>query len=175
MLLKAYTHWECPWACGLSENRIELRQLIGGWRGCRPRLSHFISLYWRTCHLLLRFLCLHEAAILALLVAILLARFRLISWIPLHLHFSECSSGTLFSWQWSAMKYRRCQPPFAVAFRKSANWGSDVEHEAMESKWMGLALSLPLSPEHVRASSPVEFTYSYLYPSRRHTAPFPSV
>ncbi len=48
------------------------------------------------------------------------------------------------------MKYRRCQPPFAVAFRKSANWGSDVEHEAMESKRMGLALSLPLSPEHVR-------------------------
>ncbi len=30
---------------------------------------------------------------------------------------------------------------------------------------MGLALSLPLSPEHVQASSPVEFPHDYLYPS----------
>ncbi len=34
------------------------------------------TLYRRTHHLLLRFLCLHEAAILALLVAILQTRFR---------------------------------------------------------------------------------------------------
>ncbi len=33
-------------------------------------------LYWRLRHLLLRFFCLHEAAILALLVAILLTQFR---------------------------------------------------------------------------------------------------
>ncbi len=33
-------------------------------------------LYWQMCHLLLRFLCLHEVAILVLLVAILLTRFR---------------------------------------------------------------------------------------------------
>ncbi len=35
----------------------------------------------------------------------------------------------------------------------------------MESEQTGLAFSLPLSPEHVRASSPVEFTHDYLYPS----------
>ncbi len=71
-------------------------------------------LYWRTCHLLLRFLCLHEAAILALLVAILLTWFRSnFLGLPLHLHFGDCSSGTLFSSRWSAMDYCRCQPPCA--------------------------------------------------------------
>ncbi len=30
---------------------------------------------------------------------------------------------------------------------------------------MGLAFSLPLSPEHVRVNSPVEFAHDYLYPS----------
>ncbi len=35
----------------------------------------------------------------------------------------------------------------------------------MESEQTGLAFSLPLSPEHVRANSPVEFTHDYLYPS----------
>ncbi len=30
---------------------------------------------------------------------------------------------------------------------------------------MGLAFSLPLSPEHVCANSPVEFAHDYLYPS----------
>ncbi len=35
----------------------------------------------------------------------------------------------------------------------------------MESEQTGLAFSLPLSPEHVRANSPVEFAYDYLYPS----------
>ncbi len=69
-------------------------------------------LYWRTRHLLLRFLCLHEAAILALLVVILLTRFQSIFLgLPLNLHFGDCSSRTLFSSLWSAMEYRRCQPP----------------------------------------------------------------
>ncbi len=35
----------------------------------------------------------------------------------------------------------------------------------MESEQTGLALSLPFSPEHVRANSPVEFVHEYLYPS----------
>ncbi len=39
--------------------------------------------------------------------------------------------------------------------RESTTWGSDVELEAMESEQMGLAFSLPLLPEHVRANSPV--------------------
>ncbi len=38
------------------------------------------------------------------------------------------------------------------AFREFAAWGLDVELEAMESEQMGLALSLPLLPEHVRAN-----------------------
>ncbi len=64
-------------------------------------------LYWWTCHLLLRFLCLHEAAILALLVVILLTRFlSIFLGLPLHLHFGDCSSRTLFSELWSAMEYR---------------------------------------------------------------------
>ncbi len=35
----------------------------------------------------------------------------------------------------------------------------------MESEQMGLAFSLPLSPEHVRVNSPVEFMHEYLCPS----------
>ncbi len=35
----------------------------------------------------------------------------------------------------------------------------------MESEQTGLTFSLPLSPEHVRANSPVEFAHDYLYPS----------
>ncbi len=55
------------------------------------------------------------------------------------------------------------RPPRAL--RESATWGSDVELEAMESEQTGLAFSLPLSPEHVHANSPVEFSNVYLYPS----------
>ncbi len=46
-------------------------------------------------------------------------------------------------------------PEAFAALRESATWGSDVELEAMESEQTGLAFSLPLSPEHMRASSPV--------------------
>ncbi len=49
------------------------------------------------------------------------------------------------------------RPPRAL--RESATWGSDVELEAMESEQTGLAFSLPLSPEHVHANSPVEFAH----------------
>ncbi len=52
-----------------------------------------------------------------------------------------------------------------AALRESATWGSDVELEAMDSEQMGLAFSLPLSPENVRANSLVEFAPDYLYPS----------
>ncbi len=31
----------------------------------------------------------------------------------IHLHFGDCLSGTLFSSRWSAMEFRRCQPPCA--------------------------------------------------------------
>ncbi len=44
----------------------------------------------------------------------------------------------------------------------------------MESEQTGLAPSLPLSTEHVCASSPVEFAHNYLYPrpEARDTVPF---
>ncbi len=58
-----------------------------------------------------------------------------------------------------------CAPEASAAFRESATWGSDVELEAMESEQTGIALSLPLLPEHVCASLPVEFVHDYLYPS----------
>ncbi len=43
----------------------------------------------------------------------------------------------------------------------------DVELEEMESEQTGLALSLPPSPERVRANSPVEFLHDFLFPSPR--------
>ncbi len=61
--------------------------------------------------------------------------------------------------------FPRRTPEASAAFRESTTCGSDVELEAMESEQMSLALSLPLSPEHVCASSPVEFSHDYLYPS----------
>ncbi len=56
-------------------------------------------------HLLLRFLCLHEAAILALLLWCFWPDFDRFLRIFLCLHFGDCSSGTLFSLRWSAMEY----------------------------------------------------------------------
>ncbi len=53
------------------------------------------------------------------------------------------------------------------ALEAAATWGSDVELEEMESEQTGLAFSLPPSPEHVRANSPVEFVHDYLFPSPR--------
>ncbi len=79
----------------------------------RPWRTHVVSPYRRTRHLLLRFLCLHEAFILPFGVAIFLAQ------IPYFEHeLSICTSataysGTLFSLRWSAMEYRRYQPPCA--------------------------------------------------------------
>ncbi len=62
----------------------------------------------------------------------------------------------------------------AAPSRRAASWGSDVELEEMESEQTGLAFSLPPSPEHVRANSPVEFTHDYLFPSptARYTVSF---
>ncbi len=64
--------------------------------------------YWRTRHPLLRFLCLHEAVTLPFVVAISDPTYL---FAIIHLHFGDCLSGTLLSSRWSAMEYRRCQPP----------------------------------------------------------------
>ncbi len=61
--------------------------------------------------------------------------------------------------------FPRRAPEASEARRESTTWGSDVELEAMESEQTGLAFSLPLSPEHVRVHSPVEFAHEYLCPS----------
>ncbi len=60
-------------------------------------------------------------------------------------------------------------PFFPIASSTSAApheiWVSDVELEEMESEQTGLAFSLPPSPEHARANSPVEFLHDFLFPS----------
>ncbi len=66
--------------------------------------------YWRTRHPLLRFLCLHEAVTLPFVVAISDPTYL---FAIINLHFGDCLSGTLFSSRWSAMEFRRCQPPCA--------------------------------------------------------------
>ncbi len=76
----------------------------------RPWRTHVVSLYRRTRHLLLRFLCLHEAAILAFG-----CDFSGPKIIYFGHGFSVCTSataysGTLFSSRWRAMEYRRCLP-----------------------------------------------------------------
>ncbi len=152
-------------------------------------------------------------------------------------------SGTLFSLRWSAMDYRRCQPPCArfiardhphskcvkclgFSHARDAVYGiwnlilwESLSHNPPLSAWgvwkgvihfspsrsgglrgfawiRGLSwfrdlrfgcwargdgewadrprLSLPPSPEHVRANSPVEFAHYYLYPSPGARDHFPS-
>ncbi len=56
----------------------------------RPWRTHVVSLYWRTRHLLLRFLCLHEAAILPFGFAIFWPKNIVFRTRILHLHFSDC-------------------------------------------------------------------------------------
>ncbi len=51
------------------------------------------------------------------------------------------------------------------ASRRAASWGSDVELEEMESEQIGLAFSLPPSPDRARANSPVEFLPDFQFPS----------
>ncbi len=63
--------------------------------------------------------------------------------------------------------FPRRAPEASAASREAATWGSDVELEEMESEQTGLAFSLPPSPEHVCANSPVEFAHDYLFPSPR--------
>ncbi len=72
--------------------------------------NHVVSSYWRTCHPLLRLICLHEAVTLPFVVAIFWPN---LSSAIIHLHFGDCLSGTLFSSRWSAMEFCRCQPPCA--------------------------------------------------------------
>ncbi len=94
--------------CWLSEALIESRQFIRWLHRWRPYIA---SLYWRTPHLLLRFICLHEGAILPLLLRFFWPDFVRFLLGFLRLHFCDCSSGTLFSSWWSAIEYRRCQLP----------------------------------------------------------------
>ncbi len=70
-----------PWVCRLSKALIESRQFIGWWCGRS----------YVTCSLKIS----------------LPSRSGHINSSP----FGDCSSGTPFSSQWSAMEYRRCQPP----------------------------------------------------------------
>ncbi len=82
------------------------------WLMARRRLwrNDVVRSYWRTRHPLLRFLCLHEAVTLPFVVAISYPSTTLTI---IRLHFGDCLSGTLFSSRWSAMEFRRCQPPCA--------------------------------------------------------------
>ncbi len=67
----------------------------------------------------------------------------------------------------SSILLPRRAPEASAASRESATWVLDVKLEETESEQTGLAFSLPPSPEHVRANSPVEFTQDYLFPSPR--------
>ncbi len=132
----AFTLWERPWACRLSEACIESRQFIGWWRNAAPDvLTSSAYTGERVRHLLLRFFCLHEAAILALLL-----RFF---W-PNN-NFSDTDSPFALRWLHTA---ELCSPRgevpwnIAVVNRRVLDL-SDVELEAMESEQTGLAFSLP--------------------------------
>ncbi len=82
------------------------------WLMARMPSSTFLHclLILRTHHLLLRFLRLHKAPILTLLLRFFWPDLESFSLDFLRLHFGDCSSGTLFSLWGSAMEYRRCQP-----------------------------------------------------------------
>ncbi len=56
-LRKLRTLWECPLGVPIVWRPIESRQFIGWWHGWHHQCSYVTSLYWRTRHLLLRFLC----------------------------------------------------------------------------------------------------------------------
>ncbi len=81
------------------------------WR--RPWRTHVVSLYWRTRHLLLRFLCLHKVAILPFCCDFsgpnITYRTRILC-----LHFGDCIQQELCSPLGEvSMEYRCCQPPCA--------------------------------------------------------------
>ncbi len=52
--------------------------------------NHVVSLYWRTCHPLLRFLCLHEVVTLPFVVAIFWPKNIVFRTRFIHLHFGDC-------------------------------------------------------------------------------------
>ncbi len=87
---------------------IESLQLIGWWRDAVSDAITSSAHTGEQRHPLLRFLCLHEVVILPFVVAIFWPN---LSSAIIHLHFGDCLSGTLFSSRWSAMEFRRCQPP----------------------------------------------------------------
>ncbi len=86
--------------------------------------------------------------------------FRLIT---LRSRLEDCErESSIFPWRTSSTS---AAPREIAASREAATWGSDVELEEMESEQTGLAFSLPPSPGHVRANSPVEFLHDFLFPS----------
>ncbi len=107
--LRSFTHRERPLR---DRVRNPYRITPIHWLMARRRLwrNDVVRSYWRTRHPLLRFLCLHEAVTLPFVVAISDPTTTLAI---IHLHFGDCLSGTLFSSRWSAMEFRRCQPPCA--------------------------------------------------------------
>ncbi len=137
--------WERPWACRLSETRIESRQFIGWWGtvkciGLHARKAVFGISKLKFC--------------------------KNLSLKTLH--------SRLDFFERSHPFFPRCAPEASAVLHKSATWGSDVELEAMDSEQMGLALSLPLSPEHVHTNSPFEFGMNIYILARRQATPFPS-
>ncbi len=72
----------------------------------------------------------------------------------------------------SAVLPRRAAPE-ASFLREAAAWSLEVKLKAMESEQF--SLSLPPSPRHHRASSPVQFSVAVvLHPARTHGTLFPS-
>ncbi len=129
--------WGRPVGVPIVWSPIESRRFIGWWRGCRHRRSYVASLYWRTRHLLLRFLCLHEAAILALLLRFFLAQFWSFSLVT--------SSFALRRLQyWSsvllAVKCHGVSSLSAAMFSLHREWRPDPHSKCV--KWMGFSHAL---------------------------------
>ncbi len=57
----------------------------------------------------------------------------------------------------------------AVASRRAASWGSDVELEEMESEQTGLAFSLPIAHVRIRRSN---FCLIFSFLAQKHVIPF---
>ncbi len=119
MLRKAKTLWERPWAFGtIVWTRIESRQYIGWWRGCHPRHPHVVFLYWRNAPSAPQISLPSQNGHISPSVVISIVLFKDFS----SLHFGDCSSGTPFSLRWSAMEYRRCQPPCSRVIMSLRRW-----------------------------------------------------
>ncbi len=199
------------------------------WLMAQRRLwrNHVVSLYWRTRHPLLRFLCLHEAVTLLFVVAIFWPKNNVFRTRFIHLHFGDCLQRNFvllavkchglsplqppcvrfiardhphnkcvkclgFShardavygiWNLILWESPSHNPPLSAwgvwkgvihfspshsgglrgfAWIRSLSWFRDLRFGCWargDGEWADRPrLSLPPSPEHVRANSPVEFT-----------------